>query len=161
MEGRHSGNAFRYAEEDGYLEKYCAIGLHENYITQNIWMDMVNNPFIDCITFEDIFIHEKRNFIQAVAHATAFTDDTLCGIELDLDAIEHTLSSATSPVGITAIHARQYLNFVASDCRPAYLHICEGATHLSDGRVDPSTGKLLSYLVSDFVKAILMQLNGE
>ncbi|MGF1948884.1 arginase family protein, partial [Enterococcus gallinarum] len=42
MEGRHSGNAFRYAEEDGYLEKYCVIGLHENYITQNVWMDMVN-----------------------------------------------------------------------------------------------------------------------
>lgn len=159
LEGRHSGNAFRYAEEDGYLEKYCVIGLHENYITQNIWMDMVNNPFIDCITFEDIFIHEKRNFIQSVAHATAFTDDTLCGIELDLDSIEHTLSSAATPVGITANHARQYLNFIASDCKPAYLHICEGATHLSDGREDPSTGKLISYLVSDFAKAILLQLN--
>ncbi len=159
MEGRHSGNAFRYAEEDGYLEKYCVIGLHENYITQNTWMDMVNNPFVDCITYEDIFLHEKRNFIQSVAHATAFTDDTLCGIELDLDCIENTLSSATAPVGITANHARQYLNFVACDCKPAYLHICEGATVLSDGRQDPSTGKLISYLVSDFVKAILMQLN--
>ncbi len=160
MEGRHSGNAFRYAEEDGYLEKYCVIGLHENYITQNTWIDIVNNPFVDCITFEDIFLHEKRNFIQSVAHATGFTDDTLCGIELDLDAIEHTLSSATTPVGITANHARQYLNFVASDSKPAYLHICEGATHLSDGREDHSTGKLISYLVSDFAKAILMQLNG-
>src|SRR6476620_6671565 len=40
MEGRHSGNAFRYAEEDGYLQKYCVIGLHENYIPQNVWMDM-------------------------------------------------------------------------------------------------------------------------
>lgn len=159
MEGRHSGNAFRYAEEDGYLEKYCVIGLHENYITQNTWMDMVNNPFVDCITYEDIFLHEKRNFIQSVAHATAFTDDTLCGIELDLDAVEYTLSSATTPVGITANHARQYLNFVASDCKPAYLHICEGATVLSDGREDSSTGKLISYLVSDFAKAILMQLN--
>ena len=159
IEGRHSGNAFRYAEEDGYLEKYCVIGLHENYITQNTWMDIVNNPFVDCITFEDIFLHEKRNFIQSIAHATGFTDDTLCGIELDLDAVEHTLSSATTPVGITANHARQYLNFVASDSKPAYLHICEGATHLSDGREDHSTGKLISYLVSDFTKAILMQLN--
>ena len=77
MEGRHSGNAFRYAEEDGYLQKYCVVGLHENYLPQNVWMDMVNNPFIDCITFEDIFVHEKRTFIQAVAHATGFTEDTL------------------------------------------------------------------------------------
>ena len=62
-EGRHSGNAFRYAEDDGYLQKYCVVGLHENYIQQNVWMDMVNNPFIDCITFEDIFVHEKRTFL--------------------------------------------------------------------------------------------------
>ncbi|MEI2708544.1 MAG: hypothetical protein V9E96_05930 [Chitinophagaceae bacterium] len=38
------------------------MGLHENYIQQNVWMDMVNNPFIDCITYEDIFLHEKRTF---------------------------------------------------------------------------------------------------
>jgi formiminoglutamase len=160
MEGRHNGNGFRYAEEDGYLEKYCVIGLHENYITQNTWIDIVNNPFVDCITFEDIFLHEKRTFIQSVAHATGFTEDTLCGIELDIDSIEHTLCSATTPVGITANQARQYLNFVASDCKPAYLHICEGATQLSDGKQDASTGKLIAYLVSDFVKAIMMQLNG-
>jgi formiminoglutamase len=158
-EGRHSGNAFRYAEEDGYLEKYCIIGLHENYITQNTWMDMVNNPFIDCITYEDIFIHEKRNFMQAVAHAAGFTEDTLCGIELDLDSIENTLSSATSPVGINTQNARQYINYTASTCRPAYLHICEGATQLNDGRTNLQTGKLISYLVSDFVKAILDVLN--
>jgi len=41
-EGRHSGNGFRYAEEDGYLLKYCVIGIHENYLPQNVWMDIVN-----------------------------------------------------------------------------------------------------------------------
>ena len=44
LEGRHSGNGFRYADEDGYLEKYCVIGLHENHIPQNVWMDIVNDP---------------------------------------------------------------------------------------------------------------------
>ncbi len=154
LEGRHSGNAFRYAEEDGYLQKYCIVGLHENYIPQNVWIDIVNNPFIDCITFEDIFVHEKRNFMQAVAHATGFTEDTLSGIDLDIDCIEHTLSSAMTPVGILPIHARQYISFVASDSKPAYLHICEGATRLSDGRSDATSGKLVSYLVSDFVKGM-------
>ncbi|HEX7846185.1 MAG TPA: arginase family protein [Chitinophagaceae bacterium] len=154
MEGRHSGNAFRYAEEDGYLQKYCIIGLHENYLPQNVWMDIVNNPFIDCITFEDIYVHEKRTFMQAVAHATGFTEDTLSGIDLDIDCIEHTLSSAMTPVGILPIHARQYISFTASDSKPAYLHICEGATRLSDGRTDATSGKLISYLVSDFVKAL-------
>lgn len=154
MEGRHSGNAFRYAEEDGYLQKYCIVGLQENYLPQNIWMDIVNNPFIDCITFEDIFVHEKRTFMQATAHATGFTEDTLTGIEIDLDCIQYTLSSASSPVGVSPIHARQFISFVAADSKPAYLHICEGATRLSDGRTDNNTGKLISYLVSDFVKGM-------
>jgi formiminoglutamase len=153
MEGRHSGNAFRYAEEDGYLQKYCVVGLHENYLPQNVWIDIVNNPFIDCITFEDIFVHEKRTFLQAVAHATGFTEDTLTGIDLDLDAIQNTLSSAMTPVGITPVHARQYISFAAADTKAAYLHICEGATRLSDGRTDATSGKMISYLVTDFIKA--------
>jgi formiminoglutamase len=155
MEGRHSGNAFRYAEEDGYLQKYCVVGLHENYLPQNVWMDMVNNPFIDCITFEDIFVHEKRTFMQAVSHATGFTEDTMTGIDLDLDAIQNTLSSAMTPVGFTPVHARQYISFAAADTKTAYLHICEGATRLSDGRSDATSGKLISYLVSDFIKGQL------
>lgn len=154
-EGRHSGNGFRYAEEDGFLQKYCIIGIHENYLPQNVWLDIVNNPFIDIITYEDIFIHEKRNFIQAVAHATGFTEDNFTGVELDLDAIEGVLSSAQTPSGIPVLLARQYMNFTAVDCKVAYLHICEGATQLTDSRKQDTTGKLISYLVSDFLKARL------
>ena len=153
IEGRHSGNPFRYADEDGYLNKYCVIGIHENYLQQNVWIDIVNNPFTDFITYEDIFIHQKRNFIQAIAHATGFTEDNFTGIELDLDAIENTLSSASTPTGISPLHARQYMNFVATDSKIAYVHICEGATKLDTGETNSSTGKLISYLVSDFVKS--------
>ena len=151
-EGRHSGNAFRYAEEDNFLHKYCVVGIHENYLPQNVWMDIVNNPFIDCITFEDIFIHEKRSFRQAVSHAIEFTDDNYAGIELDLDSIENVLSSACSPTGISSLQARQYINLCAAHANAAYLHVCEGATRLASGQTNDSTGKLISYLVSDFVK---------
>ncbi|MEO5894040.1 MAG: formimidoylglutamase [Ferruginibacter sp.] len=151
-EGRHSGNAFRYASEDGFLGKYSIIGLHENYISQNILLDIHNDPFIDYVTYEDIFLHERKNFIQAVAHSTGFTEDTYTGIELDLDCVENMLSSAATPAGITALQARQFVTFVAQDAKVAYLHICEGATQLSDGRKNESTGKLISYLVSDFIK---------
>lgn len=152
-EGRHSGNAFRYADEDGYLNKYCVVGIHENYLQQNIWMDLVNNPFMDCITFEDIFIHEKRNFIQAVSDAIGFTDDSYTGVELDLDSIENVLSSASTPCGISTLHARQYMNLMGMNPNIAYVHICEGATRLDSGATDDSTGKLISYLVSDFIKS--------
>lgn len=152
-EGRHSGNGFRYAEEDGYVQKYCMIALHENYLPQNVWMDIVNNPFLDCITYEDIFIRQKRTFVQSLAEALDFMEDQPTGVELDLDSIEGVLSSATTPAGLNSLHARQYVSLFASTGKPAYLHICEGATRLEDGRKDESTGKLISYLVSDFVKA--------
>lgn len=152
-EGRHSGNAFRYAEEDGYLLKYCVVGMQENYLPQNVWLDIVNNPFFDFITYEDIFVNEKRTFVQAVAHAASFTDDNYIGIELDLDCIENTLASAATPSGIHPVHARQYVSFTAAHCKPAYLHISEGATQLADGRRQEGIGKLISFLVSDFVKS--------
>jgi formiminoglutamase len=153
MEGRHSGNAFKYAEDEGFLGKYAIIGLHENYIPQNILMEIHENPFIQYISYEDIFIHERKNFIQAVAHATGFTEDSFTGIELDVDCIEKVLSSALTPSGINALLARQYINFTATDCKTAYLFISEGACQLIDGKKDDSTGKLISYLVSDFIKA--------
>ena len=152
-EGRHSGNAFSYAEEDGYLGKYCVIGLQENYLPQNVLLKIQESPFFEFISYEEIFLEERRNFIQAVSHATGFTEDTYTGIELDLDSIEHVLSSATTPSGVTALNARQYLRFTATDAKVAYVHICEGACQMMDGRKDESTGKLISYLVSDFVKA--------
>lgn len=152
VEGRHSGNGFRYAEDDGFMQKYCVVGVHENYLPQNVWMDIVNNPFIDMITFEDIFIHEKRTFRQAVSHAIEFTEDTYSGIELDLDCIENSLSSASTPSGVDPIHARQYVNLCSAHSKCAYLHICEGAARLSNGKTNELTGKLISYLVSDFVK---------
>lgn len=155
-EGRHSGNGFRYAEDDGFLQKYCVIGVHENYLPQNVWIDIVNNPFLDIITYEDIFIHEKRNFRQAVTHAIEFTEDTFCGIELDLDAVQNVVSSACTPSGIQPLHARQYINLCAAHTNACYLHICEGAARTSNGSSSELTGKLIAYLVSDFVK-----MNGE
>ncbi|MFC4261507.1 formimidoylglutamase [Ferruginibacter yonginensis] len=154
MEGRHSGNGFRYAETDGYLGKYSMVGLHENYIPQNVLADVQSNVFMQYTSYEDIFVREKKNFIQAIAQAVEFTNDTYTGIELDMDAIQNTLSSATSPSGITALQARQYITYTASHSKVAYLHICEAACHLNDGRKDETVGKLLSYLVSDFVKGM-------
>ena len=108
---------------------------------------------ISGIQKDDTVAMHSGMLTQAVAHATGFTQDTYTGIELDVDCIENTLSSAATPAGISVLQARQFITFVAQDSRPAYLHICEGATQLSDGRKSESTGRLISYLVSDFIKA--------
>jgi formiminoglutamase len=152
-EGRHSGNGFRYAMEESFLKKYAVVGLHENYNSQSMMDDLYSNLNIQYISFEDIFVLEKANFRQAIAQALTFTDDNFTGIELDLDVIRQTLSSAMSPTGITSIHARQYMVYAAMNDKTAYLHICEGASKLDTGKEDYQTGKLISYLVTDFIKA--------
>jgi formiminoglutamase len=153
MEGRHSGNGFRYALEEGYLGKYAVLGLHENYNPQSIMDDLYSNVRIQYAFFEDIFLHERLNFTQAMAQAFSFTDDRYVSVDLDLDAVESVLSSAMTPTGISATHARQYMNFAGTNPQIASLHICEGAERLQNGREDGQVGKLIAYLVSDFVKA--------
>ncbi len=153
MEGRHSGNGFRYAREEGYLNKYAIIGLHENYNSQSMVDDLYSNINIQYFSYEDIFVRGILNFRQAIAQAVSFTEDSFVGVELDLDAVERVLSSAMTPSGISALAARQYLSFIAHDSQVVYLHICEGLSQSASGSFDPLTGKLISYLVSDFIKA--------
>lgn len=151
-EGRHSGNAFRYAERDGYLQKYCVVGMHESYVQQNVLLDMNENPFLQYITYEDIFIREKISYSQALNQAANFVNDNFAGLEIDLDSIQDVLSSATTPSGLSVLQARQFVNFMTSNSSAAYLHICEGVCQLASGEKDEYTGKLISYLVTDFIK---------
>lgn len=153
VEGRHSGNGFRYAEEDGYLEKYFILGVQESYLQQNIWLDIVINPFADFISYEDIFIRNKFRFKDALVYANKFIAGGFTGIELDLDVIENTVTSAISPSGVHSMHARQYVSFFGAQTKAAYLHIAEGAAALEDGQKQDTIGKLIALLVADFIKA--------
>lgn len=153
-EGRHSGNGFRYARQEGFLDRYSIIGLHENYNSSTIAGELESDDRIRISWYEDIFLRGKRSFEQAVQEALDFGKGP-CGIELDLDCIEGVLSSAATPSGIAVTQARQYLSMAARP-RPVYLHLTEGATELRDGRKDPTTGKLIAYLLTDFMKAFLV-----
>ncbi len=152
-EGRHSGNGFRYARQQGFLDRYAVVGLHENYNSREIVAEIIQDPAIHCSFYEDIFIREQQTFRQAVAAAIHHVAGAPCGIELDLDCIAGVLSSAATPCGITTLQARQYINWCAEETEAAYLHLAEGAVRLEDGRTDASTAKLIAYLVTDFLKA--------
>ena len=78
-----------------------------------------------------------------------------CGIELDMDSIEGVLSSAMTPSGFSTTEARYYAYQCGHHLQASYLHLCESATELETGMKDHSTGKLLSYLVSDFMKGVM------
>jgi formiminoglutamase len=140
-EGRHSNNAFRYAEEDGYLEKFCLVGLKENLLTQNTWVDIVNNPFADCMTYEDLFVHEKRSVRQAVLHAIDFTEEAPCGINIHSHYLLHQQADAI----------RLFVALAATHARPAYLLVSEGLHAYTPAE---NTGRRAALLVYDFVKEL-------
>jgi formiminoglutamase len=156
LEGRHSGNGFSYAFDQAALKKYAVLGIHEQYNSETVLQKFKDQPE-DLLykTFEDIFIREKETFTQALDSCIDFCKDNYCGIELDLDAITNVPSSARTSSGISALQARQYVYHCAQKTRSAYLHIAEGAPVLAHIKADYKTGKLISYLVSDFIKGFL------
>lgn len=151
-EGRHSGNGFRYAKEEGFLQRYYMIGLHENYNSQSL-LDALNVDLgIDFTLFEDIALREKISLHEAFKKAHQFTKGYKIGLEVDLDAIEGILSSAMTPTGFSVTDVRKFIYYFKKHASVAYLHLCEGGSELQTGETSKQTGKLLSYLVSDFIK---------
>jgi formiminoglutamase len=155
LEGRHSGNGFSYAFQEGFLEKYAVVGLHENYNSQSVLDELKKYPKrIQFSFFEDIFVREELSFKEAVRYATGFAKENHCGIELDMDTVQNIPSSAKTSSGISANQARQYVSWCAKNTTAAYLHIAEAAPVLSHIKTDNKTGKLIAYLVTDFIKNI-------
>lgn len=149
-EGRHSGNGFSSALGSGYLDQYKIFGLQQNYVNQSLPDYIVANQNIKAFYFEDL-LQSKKSVAENWAD---FTNDlsSPCGLEIDLDSIENILSSAVTPSGFALNDIRKIL--LSNSKKYTYLHICEGATAMADGRTDLTTGKTIAYLVSDFIKAL-------
>lgn len=154
LEGRHSGNGFSYAINEGYLKKYSVIGLQEIFNSDFIFKKLdQHKDKIHFTLFEDIFVREKLSFSEAVNKAIEFVADNYAGLEIDLDTIQNIPSSAKTSSGISTVEARKYVYRVASSCKIAYFHIAEAAPVLSHIKTDLKTGKLIAYLVTDYLKA--------
>ena len=97
-------------KKQGYLMKYFALGIHENYIPNNILTEVNENKEIDFITYEDIFIRQKKTWTEALHEVEKFIGkNTYTGIELDLDSIEHLPASAATPCGVSPRETLQYI----------------------------------------------------
>ena len=154
LEGRHSGNGFSYAFEEGYLNQYSVCCIHEQYNNAASLRAFSNHAQrLFYTSYESVFVREQESFKLAVQKNCAFVNNSPCGIELDLDAITNVPSSAKTSSGISPVQARQYLHLAASGLTCVYLHIAEGAPVLSHIKADNKTGKLIAYLLSDFIKA--------
>ncbi len=155
LEGRHSGNGFSYAYNEKYMDKYSVFCMHEQYNTASVLNDFTkNNKQLYYSTYEDVFIRETKTFSDTLNQNINFVKSKSCGVEIDLDAITNVPSSAKTSSGISPVQARQYVYQCGKQLNAMYLHIAEGAPILSHIKADNKTGKLMTYLISDFVKGV-------
>lgn len=149
-EGRHSGNGFSYAYSEGFLKKYFIFGLHENYTSDVIFEQLEENPHLDFNTFEALEVRKELKFKTELRRALEHVNSKPYGIELDCDAIINIPSSAKTPSGFSSNKAREFLNFVSQNKQAMYLHLCEAAPTTE---TENQIGKLLTYLITDFIRA--------
>jgi formiminoglutamase len=154
LEGRHSGNGFSYAYEEGFLKKYFIFGLHENYTSKSV-LDLIKKTEdrVRYNTYDSIGIRKEKEFNQEMTTALEFIKTDFFGIEIDLDAIPNIASSAMTLSGFSIEELRQFISFFAKNKNASYIHICEGAPDLGEEKNNHLIGKLIGYLVTDFIKS--------
>ena len=154
LEGRHSGNGFSYAYEEGFLKKYFVFGLHENYTSKNV-LDILKKieERVRFNTYDEINIRKQKDYFQEMELAFDFVNNEFFGVEIDLDSIPNIASSAMTLSGFSVEELRQFVSFFGKSKNASYLHICEGAPALGEEKNNHLIGKLIGYLVTDFMKS--------
>ena len=95
----------------------------------------------------------EKDFEAEMERAHAFIRNEPYGIEIDLDAIPFIPSSAMTSSGFSVEQVRKFVYHFAKHPNVSWLHICEGAPALGENKNSHLTGKLIGYLVTDFIKA--------
>lgn len=149
LEGRHSGNPFSTAFQEGFLKFYAVMGLHQSYNSQYMLDQLKSLGF--AYSFFDDYIFGNADFNNDLNVFKAQIESNPYGIELDLDAIAYIPSSAFTPSGISIEQARSYIFHLAKSKQVRYLHLPEAAPKTPTE--ETIVGKTLAYLVSDFIKS--------
>ncbi|WP_298420048.1 formimidoylglutamase [uncultured Kordia sp.] len=153
LEGRHSGNGFSYAFKRCFLHNYFMFGLHENYTSKKIFNILETySDRLQYNTFESIEIRQEQGFSFQMNRALNFINNRPFGVEIDCDSIENVPSSAMTPSGFSTNQARAFASFFGKHRNAAYLHLCEAAPNENDADEMYRIGKLLSYIITDFMR---------
>ena len=157
LEGRHSGNGFHYAFEEGFLKNYFIFGMHESYANKGI-LDTIKqySERIRYNTYEQIGVRKEKHFSEEIALAKGFIADDPFGLEIDLSALPHMPTDTMTASGFSIEKARHFVHYFGKCKNVTYLHICEGAPEYDYDNYVHLTGKLIAAMVSDFIKAMTL-----
>ncbi len=142
---RHSGNGFRYAKEEEYLDRYAMVGIHQNYTPQYIFDYMDADKHIKYSSLEDYLHLTTIEKLIKFKKATDFVRNKF-GLEIDCDCMKNFDSSAMTPSGFNVNEIRSFIK-LSKKQEVLYLHLCEASPENN-----PMIGKSLSYFVSDFIR---------
>ena len=145
-EGRHSGNGFRYAKDEGWLKKYALYGYHESYMPSYIYQDMHQDSDCWMRSYEEICLHTDQKHLSSALH---FLGEVPMALELDIDALAYADASARTPEGFSLRETRMLIRQILSTHQPLYLHICEARAKEEEEVI---AGKRIAYLVHDFLR---------
>ena len=152
IEGRHSGNPFRYAYEEKLLHAYFALGTKDSYNSAES-IESLRRAGFHFVSYEDLFVRCCTTLDSAVDAAVNYFLNSSCfvGIELDLDSINGLPASNPVVGGFTLEQGTRYIFSLSSRLPCAYLHLPEGApAHAPDG--ERIVGRALLELVLAYVK---------
>ncbi|TMP35060.1 formimidoylglutamase [Pseudoalteromonas rubra] len=156
LEGRHSGNGFSYAYEQGYLSDYHVVGMHEQKNNHTI-ISALDQAGFSYSSYQDILVRRKLTLTEACnVGLRRFAVDAPLGVEVDVDAISGMPVSAYTNCGFTVNDAEHFVHMAASQDNARYLHLCEAAPEhhpqgLQQGISD--AGQVLASLVCSYLQA--------
>ncbi|GGO71602.1 formimidoylglutamase [Bowmanella pacifica] len=157
MEGRHSGNPFRYAYQQGYLSHYTVLGLHEQKNSHDA-LEALEQAGFPWFSIQQLRWRRELSIEQALSRAGDYLQASgqPLGLELDLDAVSELPTSAVTFAGMSLDDALYYVHRLALLPRVQYLHLAEGAPVRHPAGLEAGNrvvGQALSELVSAFIKA--------
>lgn len=153
-EGRHSGNSFSYAFEEGFLQNYFIFGLHENYTSKAVLSNIKKKADrVKYNTYEQLLVRCEKDFFTEIDLALQFIQNGGYGIDVDLDAMTILSSNNLFSSGFKAHELRQFVSAMASKKQVKYFHISEGSSSVAEFSNFDQVGKLIALLITDFIKS--------
>lgn len=154
LEGRHSGNGFSYAKEDGSLGRYAVFGMHESYNNQTILEQFRASSELYYLSYDELLTYSTEERDRLFKDALAWLGPEPIGLELDLDSITAFPVSALNASGLTMRQTRSLIKTASALGAPRYFHLAEAAPSLAQNAMESDlAAKAIVYLITDFIKS--------
>tara|TARA_B110000003_G_scaffold24109_2_gene23092 strand:+ start:784 stop:1758 length:975 start_codon:yes stop_codon:yes gene_type:complete len=153
LEGRHSGNPFSYAKENGILKNYAVLGMHENGLNQESLKKFTGNPDWQYFSYESWVYKGTSTFLKSLEIALKHVSQTsVFGLEICADGIKNCPSSAATQHGWSWEEVFNVAYQSGQTGRCTYIHLAEVALPLIGPLMQMSVAKSSVASLLAFIK---------